>query len=93
MNQFTRAPSGPPSLSAATPVASLRTPVSSLRLGRGPSSAPATPPALWGLGRHTNIAIVVQLANEPLKEPQIIITTLTTTTTTAGDQAAATQSE
>jgi len=35
----------------------------------------------------------VQLANEPLKEPQIIITTLTTTTTTAGDQAAATQSE
>lgn len=31
--------------------------------------------------RHTNIAnVVVQLANEPLKEPQIIITTLTTST-------------
>lgn len=98
MNQFTRAPSGPPSLSAATP------PVASLQL-RSQSSVCSLPvfslqspcPApfwlwlwLW-LWRHTNIAIVVQLANEPLKEPQIIITTLTTTTTTAGDQTTATQ--
>lgn len=48
------------------------------------------PTVLWC--RHTNIAnVVVQLANEPLKEPQIIITTLTTSTAIITTTAAATR--